>query len=327
MSQQHLGSWVSALADGQLGEDAAARALAHVAVCPACAEELEAARTARRLLSAAPEVAPDPDLTSRLLSLSASIPPALGDPLREGPRAADPWSHPRPAARTLTGDLVQTVRRRRRRRTVLAGVGGAGVVVGTLFALGAVPLVAPDPSTADSLTLLGRAGTTTTAAGQDVLADVVATGAVAGAGDDRAATLAWMRERGWLCPTTLPDDLAVTGVRLLGARGDVLEVDLEGSGGAGGQVVVREQVGRLDLTGVVEADRLDVDGRAVHVLSRSPWHVVWQSGSTVVDVVADVPERRLRDLVAAFPDQGYDSGVLPRISRGWTTMTGALASP
>ncbi|WP_230684816.1 zf-HC2 domain-containing protein [Cellulomonas sp. JZ18] len=54
----HLGSWVSALADGQLDAAATERALAHVAVCPLCARELAAARAARRALAAADEVRP-----------------------------------------------------------------------------------------------------------------------------------------------------------------------------------------------------------------------------------------------------------------------------
>ncbi|WP_162177339.1 zf-HC2 domain-containing protein, partial [Actinotalea ferrariae] len=40
----HLGSRLSALVDGQLPPAAAERALEHVATCPACADELRAAR-------------------------------------------------------------------------------------------------------------------------------------------------------------------------------------------------------------------------------------------------------------------------------------------
>ncbi|WP_205687455.1 zf-HC2 domain-containing protein, partial [Cellulomonas endophytica] len=70
----HLGSRIDALADGQLAPAAAERALAHVAACPACAEELAAARDAHRRLAAAADVAPAPDLTARLLRLACEPP-------------------------------------------------------------------------------------------------------------------------------------------------------------------------------------------------------------------------------------------------------------
>ncbi|MFS0705380.1 zf-HC2 domain-containing protein, partial [Cellulomonas sp. 179-A 9B4 NHS] len=38
----HLGSWISALVDGQLDAAATERALAHVAGCRRCADELAA---------------------------------------------------------------------------------------------------------------------------------------------------------------------------------------------------------------------------------------------------------------------------------------------
>ena len=54
----HLGTQLSALADGQLGPAATERAMAHVAGCAECAAGLAAARESRRALSAAFEVRP-----------------------------------------------------------------------------------------------------------------------------------------------------------------------------------------------------------------------------------------------------------------------------
>ena len=70
----HLGSRISALVDGQLSVAATERALAHVAVCPQCAAELCAARSARAALTSVDEPCPAPDLTARLLSLAGSAP-------------------------------------------------------------------------------------------------------------------------------------------------------------------------------------------------------------------------------------------------------------
>src|SRR5690606_23106913 len=67
----HLGTWISALADGQLDPEARERALGHVAGCPSCAEELAAVRAARRALADAGDVPVAPDLTGRLLALGA----------------------------------------------------------------------------------------------------------------------------------------------------------------------------------------------------------------------------------------------------------------
>ena len=68
----HLGSRLSALADGQLPPAVAERTLEHVAGCAECAAELQAARTARQALWAADDAPPPPELTARLLALGAT---------------------------------------------------------------------------------------------------------------------------------------------------------------------------------------------------------------------------------------------------------------
>ncbi len=299
----HLGSWVSPLADGQLDPAATEAALAHVAVCPRCAHELEAARAARAALLRARDVAPAPDLADRLLALSATIPPAADDPLRRPVRVTG-WETPEQWRPTLTGNLEDRSRRRRARRLVAAGAGGAGVLGLALFALGQTPLVTPDPSRSAALALLSHAG------------DDAASVAVGEAGTGTGSAAGWLAEHGWVAPTNLPEGYEITAVRVVGEEPDAVELDLDGPEGT---VVVREQVGRLGA-----ADAPDDD---VEVLSRDPWHVAWQSGDVAVEVVGDVPDDVLADVVAAFPGRGYDAGVLPRISRGWTTVTGAIWRP
>lgn len=316
----HLGLWVSDLADGQLDAAATERALAHVAGCARCAAELDAARDAHRALAAACDVAPDPELTDRLLALSASIPSTSGDPLRDRGRSAD-WERPRAWEPTLSGDLGSR-RRHRTRRLVAAGAGGVGVLGVTLFALGQAPVVSPDPSRVAALTLLADAEPP----GHDVAAGRAAT----------ADALAWLTDHGWSAPAALPDGYAVTALRTDGCAGTdgsdgAVELDLAGPDGS---VVACLRQGRLaDLGATVAGPAEGTPGafadrdHDVRVLSSEPWHVAWQSGDTVVDVATDVDAETLAELVAAFPGsaEGDDAGVLHEISRGWSTMTGAMS--
>lgn len=294
----HLGDLVSALADGQLGPAETDRALCHVAACRLCAAELESARAARRRLSQACDVAPAPELTARLLALSASIPSTDHDPLR-APDRDTTWQTPEAWRSTLTGDIAGSARRRRRRRLVLVGASGAGVLGCALFVLGQAPVVSPETSRAAALSML---------AGTDEVSTSVSD---ADAPDPEA----------FVAPGALPAGYELTDVR---TDGEVVEIHLAG---LEGPVVVRERPGRL--ADVVDSEvLLDVPGReGVHVLTRDPWHVAWQAGDTVVEATTDVPHAVLVDVIAAFPDDAYDAGVVPRITRGWTTVTGALSRP
>ncbi|GAA1853049.1 zf-HC2 domain-containing protein [Myceligenerans crystallogenes] len=325
----HLGSWISALADGQLDATETEQALEHVAVCRACARELDDARRSRRLLSAASEdLRPDPQLTARLMALQASIPDAADDPLRSrrttgfGSPALDAPSRrggpagwggvPLPGlvdGVRLTGQL--STGRRRTARFLVFGAGSAGALgLAALFVLGQGPQVVPEVSAADAMTMLARTGPDERAAGVDVLAGLAPAGAVP---EQRsAAALDWATAQGWVVPGTLPDGLEVSAVRLVGSRGEILEIDLAGEAG---HAVVREQVGTLP------------GDESVHVLGRTPAHVAWQADGVVVDVVADLPEDMLDSFVASFPAAGYDAGVLSRIERGWSTATGAITGP
>ncbi|MDF9875775.1 zf-HC2 domain-containing protein [Cellulosimicrobium cellulans] len=316
----HLGSRLSALVDGQLTPAEAERALEHVACCPRCAAELSAARAARRALSSAGPVEPAPDLAARLLALSAQIPSTDGDPLRSAPVTGDPWAQPVPLPRGAWSGEVR--RGAMRRRVVGLVVGGVGVAAVGLFALGESPLVTPELHRSDPLSVLAQAAPRATGAlvvGGARTADQAEGDGVA---LDGTAALAALDAQGWTRPTALPEGFSVVDVRDDAARGTV-EIDLEAPGG---EAVVREQSGLLDTAALAGGEAWDVGDRRVHVLSEEPWHVVWQSGDTVIDVVADTEQETLAALVAAFPARDYDAGVPARISRGWTTMTGALGT-
>nr|WP_194719875.1 zf-HC2 domain-containing protein [Cellulosimicrobium arenosum] len=312
-----MGSRLSALVDGQLTPADTERALEHVARCPACEAGLAAARDARRALSDALHVEPAPDLTERLLALSAQIPPVDDDPLR-GPERRDDggWTAPdRELPRGCwSGDLRP---QGARRRVVAVALGGAGTLAIALFALGQPPVVTPSLHRAEPLSVLAHAVPAAASATAGATTSAGGTSARTTGGAD---VLEAMRRDGWSTPDELPAGTAVAAVRVVDGR---LELDLATPSG---EVVVREQTGRLDTAALAAAETWDVQDRTVHVLSQDPWHVVWQSGDTVVDVVGDGEEQDVAGLVATFPTHDYDAGVPARISRGWTTMTGALGT-
>ncbi len=334
----HLGSRVSALVDGQLSAADTERALAHVAACPPCADELAAARQARRALSLADDVAPAPDLTARLLALASEptlpapcAPPAGGRADRRRPVVPLGESAFAVPAKALSGDLV--ARRRLDARALVGALTGAGVVVSALLVLGEQPRVTPPTHPADALTALGRAPqqapVTYGSAERQVSAALAVTGAVddasgAVSGLTEADVLEWVRGQGWTGPERLPAGYDVTAVRLTGEDGDVLEVDLAGPDG---RMVITEQLGLLDVASLGPVEQRTIEGRTLHVVSRHPWHAVWQADDTVVSIVSEAPEDRVVDVVEAFPVAEYDDGIPARLTRGWDTVTGALVDP
>lgn len=294
----HLGSRLSALADGQLSAAEADDALAHVAVCPRCADELRAARAARDLLVATAWTTPPPDpaLTSRLLAMRAAPPVRPGDPfagpcqtqaVRLGARGGISGALGAPAALGGRGPVWAA-----------GSLASLALVVTVLFLLGARPDVVPVDHSGMPMAMLG-----------DTVAQPVG----------GSADLDALRSDGWVVPDALPSGWAVTAT---GVHAGVLEIDLAGPGGA--VVLVTEQHGVLNRDLVALLPVTDVGGRVVGVVSYQPWTVVWQAGDTVVGVVVVDVGTDAEVLVAAFPAGAYDDGVPARLARGWTSLAALL---
>lgn len=360
----HLGDRVSAIVDGQLGPAATERALAHVACCARCAADLASARSARRLLSGVDDVRPEGDLTARLLALGGPLPTGPASGARGPRRPMDPFVSPSgrrstppspdgPSSggtaglagllggRSLLGQEVLGSRdvlgsgrvlggagvlggrgvlgtvtgSRRGLRAAVGSLTGLGMVAVGLFLLGDRPEVAPAQASAEALTLLGAAVPVSAPVATDV--------AEPADGSSTQEYLDWMRTQGWTCPTTVPEGWTVSSVRERDG-GETLEVALSGPAG---DVVVTEQHGRLDAAALTAADRLDVAGRTVYLLSTSPWHAAWQSGDTVVEVVSTDTGPEVASVVAQFPDGEFDTGLPARLTRGWDTLTAAVHLP
>jgi len=301
----HLGSWLSALVDGQLPPDETERALAHVATCPLCASELSAARAAREALStaAAEPMEPTPDLTARLLSLAPAGAPVLG-PHADRP---DPFVPTTPLPGRSSGLLLGRTAGVLRgdvhgggslaSRIIVGSVAGLGLVAASLFWLGARPAVVPSAHPGLALDTLGEAAATAPIA--ETSAD----------GTDGSGIPA------------LPNGWTVTATR---PKTGGVEVDLTGPTA---NAVVSERSGRLDVAALAGQPTQEVGGRSVYVLSAEPFHIAWQANDTVVEVVAPATSNDVDNLVAAFPAAPYDDGVSARIGRGWSVVARALETP
>ncbi len=325
----HLGSLTSALVDGQLDPADAERALAHAASCPQCAAELAAARASRQVLSAIHDVAPAPDLTARLLALGAvdggpGAPGGSGTASGSRPPTTSLLAptHPFPAG-GMRGDVTV---RRGTRRWVTSSVVGLGAAAVALFVLGDAHVVVPSERPAQAMALLAHvedaAAGTPSVASQDSGASSAGTADGLDLGGGPGAVLAWMHANGWPCPGQLPAGATVTAVRLTG--GDVLEVDVETPRG---QLVLTEQRGILDTAIVAGADRVDVGGSSAYVLSRSPWHLAWQSQDTVVEIVSDAGRDQVQQVARTIPAEAFSDAPPARIMRGWHTVTGVISGP
>lgn len=328
----HLGEWVSALVDNQLDLADRERCLAHVAACQQCAAEVEDLRAARRAISLdIADVSPAPDFMSRLLSMSEPVAPVAGEVVgfdekgAGSQRSADasrlvPHEQLPPRWRALCGDVDH--RGARRGRAVIAMILGSSMVAVSLFTLGDRPVVSPDRQPTDALSAL--AAVAQLEASDDLVLEPASGVLAGGPGSDGYdhEVLEWMTQQGWPRPASLPDAVTVQALRFTGADDDVLEVDLETPFG---DVVLREQHGRLDPDKVADLRTVDTGGAPVYVVSDAPLHLVWQSSDTVVDLVAPGSLDDVLQLVSTFPVDEFDAGFQARVGRGWTTLTGVLS--
>ena len=334
----HLGTQISALADGRLGPAGTERALDHVAACPECAAELAVTRAARAALANAMDVPVARDLAARLLALSSAgsrwssggAGPDRGG-RRAGPRtlrqnledarqrlargAVDAPSVPMPGSqREPLRDCLRGEVGRRGLPVRSLTAATVGIVVVALFVAGEEQAVAPARHPAQALALLADADGLATEIGLLVTPVSSAAGAAGDAGAAGAAgTAADDASTAW---PALPDGYQVVSVHDSTAG---TEMDLDGPYGT---VVVIQQAGRLDPAAVLGAAVAQVGGHDVRVLSTAPLHVVWQSGDTVLGIVAGGLSPAVEALVTAYPAEPFDDGFAAQVSRGWQTLAG-----
>ena len=151
-----LGDVAAALVDGELDHAARERAQRHLANCAACRAEVDAQRRLKaRLTGLRTDLpAPDQDLTTRLLALSAAgsdvdgSDVASSDVVRASPVGS---RHPRGARPLPLAPAGVRPRGRRLRRRATAGAGLLVLGLTAAFALGGAPPQSPstpvDPGT------------------------------------------------------------------------------------------------------------------------------------------------------------------------------------
>lgn len=128
----HLGAAVSALVDGQLDEESAERAWAHVAGCASCRRLVEREGWVKRRLAEMAGAAPGtPQPPSDLLGSLYGLEPVAGEGLHH-PDAQASWA--------AVDQLERQHRPRRRAGLAVAGVGSVSAAVLGLSTLGAAPL-------------------------------------------------------------------------------------------------------------------------------------------------------------------------------------------
>jgi hypothetical protein len=118
----HLGERVSMLVDGQLGVDAAERALMHIAGCGPCQSAVEIERLTKQRLATLGGPPPGGDLLHRLLDLSGPSGPLP-------PRPGHVPGSPRPQFTTTAGLIARPPARRGSSRPPLARTANLGRMV------------------------------------------------------------------------------------------------------------------------------------------------------------------------------------------------------
>lgn len=306
----HLGERVTALVDGRLVQDAAERALVHLAECATCREAVAAERAARRALRDAPAPAPPPELVRRLLEMGgpagplsprAGHVPGAARPVPLPPPGA-PWEA-RPAGRS---DRVRPGGRRRLRTAATGVLSVATLGLVGLLLVGSLGREAPDPVALGAASL--SPGLPASSGDRvDVLDDT---------------ELASLRVDGWPCPDVLGDRLPLVDARRVEVGGAPV-LHLTYSDGSA-TVSVVEHRGRLDAAQAAAFARMaDVGARASGRDDDVPWHAVWQSGDVVVAVVAEGPPSVVSQAVEGLPHDEPALGWWDRVEHG-ADVVGAL---
>ncbi len=120
-----------------------------------------------------------------------------------------------------------------------------------------------------------------------------------------------VRRAGWRCPDRIGTDLVLYDARTVATGGAASIMHLSYSDGLS-SLSVFQQRGRLDpgmLGGYVTRD---VGGAPVRVRQGLQTQAVWQSGDSVVTVVADDPDQPLGPLLAAMPSTPLRAGWMTR---------------
>jgi sigma-E factor negative regulatory protein RseB len=132
-----------------------------------------------------------------------------------------------------------------------------------------------------------------------------------------------LRAHGWACPSVLPDGLTMVDLR----RGEVDGAQVLQMVYSDGLTTLSlfEQRGRLDADRLQGFRAADVAGVQAWTRPGAPTQVVWQSGDSVMTLVADAPSDLAASVVAALSGPGAaPDGLVDRVGRGLARLADAM---
>lgn len=313
----HLGALVSALVDDQLPPAAKERALAHLASCERCAEEVRDTRIAHKIMSnAAGTPALRSDFIDGLLHMATQETPS-------GPNVYSSAENPFVTHSAVPGGAYCGVLRKRgsaKQWIKYGSVFALGGACAAAFILGSRPTVSPRTD-ADSIAT--RLSQLRSSASFNPLYEVTATQADGSkSGVDTTKLSVWLEKHGWAAPSALPSGVTITEVGFQAEKPNELEIVVNTPRG---EILIVESRGVLDESTIKDARTLTVDRGTVYVLSETPAHLAWQSGDTVIELHSTQSTDEILQFAGTFKAQNHDSGISARLVRGFTDLAGVVS--
>lgn len=314
----HLGPLVSALVDDQLGQPARDKALAHVAACDRCAEEVRNTRIARSYLSDAAGMPPlRGSFMDGLISLASEQQVVPSDEEILARRNEFETHQPLPGGQYCGLLAAKTQPKQWLKYGAVFALGGACVAA---FLLGARPHVTPQTDhtiLAERLSVLrGNASFSPIYEISNRFSDGTSHGV------DYTKLVKWLEAHGWTAPQTLPVGATITEVGFLASRPHELEFVVDTPGG---EVVIIESHGILDVSRYDSPQVVAEKDGPIYKLSDQPIHLAWQSGDTVIELVSDNGFDELLEFAETFEASQHDSGYTARLARGFTQLAGVVS--
>lgn len=318
---KHLGNLGSALVDNQLSLTNREKALAHLARCPRCAHEVAAIRTARRLLSTAPDIPPpSTDFLGSLIALdTVGLEGGWGNGGREPKVTGNPFRESEFIPKgNLSGDIQNSPGVKKHWPKYVAGL-AVGALCAGAYTLGGRPVITPQLTAAATQEHLNRTNVTFDFTPVIAMSQDSPSAQVNGIDHDRLSH--WLSAHHFSVPQGLPESVRVMRAGFISSDPGVLEIVFDTDVGT---VMVTETYGQLNLNAVAGLPSIAHFSGPVYVASDAPTHLVWQSGENVMELSSPAAVADIGDMIDGFAVTPSDTGMKDRLARGLTQMTGVI---
>lgn len=318
---KHLGDLGSALVDNQLSVANREKALAHVARCSQCAQEVSAIRAARTLLSKAPGIpVPRAEFQGSLIALNkevvdgeflfgATTPKMANNPFLDSEIVPKSF---------LNGDIHSISGLKKHWPKYVAGIAVGALCAGS-YALGARPSITPQLTAAATQEHLNRTEVAfdfTPAIGMNHNSHAAP---VTGVDQDRLSN--WLSAHQFTVPQGLPESVKVVRAGFSSSDPGTLEIIFDTEVGA---VILTETYGQLNLSTVTGLPSIEHRSGPIYIASDAPTHLVWQSQENVVELSSSAAIADIGEMIEGFAVTRSDTGITDRLVRGLTQMTGVI---